>query len=115
MSCQSCSFNYYSCIVQFFGNDRKSMEFLRSHGVLLTTVTCFYCKSLRNYRKLDVVEKVLVCQNPRKQGAALPFRTLKALFYRIPIFHLRKLSYLLTTTSAITGTTGLRWNAVAFL
>ena len=40
MSCQSCSFNYYSCIIQFFENDEKSMEFLRSHGVLPTTVTC---------------------------------------------------------------------------
>ena len=31
MSCQSCSFNYYNCIVQFFENDEKSMEFLHSH------------------------------------------------------------------------------------
>ena len=51
MSCQSCSFNYYNCIVQFFENDEKSMEFLRSHGVLPTTVTCPHCKSLCTYRK----------------------------------------------------------------
>ena len=51
MSCQSCSFNYYSCIVQFFESNEESMEFLCSHGVLPTTVTCSHCKSLCTYRK----------------------------------------------------------------
>ena len=62
-------------------------------------------------KKHGAVEKGLVCQSPRKQRAALPFQTLKALFCIIPIFRLGKLCYLLTTISAISGTTGLSWNA----
>ena len=61
-------------------------------------------------RKHCAVGKGLVCESPRKQHAALPFRTLKALFCIIPIFRVRKLCYLLTTNSAISGTTGLCWN-----
>ena len=51
MSYQSCSFNYYNCIVQFFENGEKSMEFLCPHGALPTTVTHPHCKSLCTYRK----------------------------------------------------------------
>ena len=51
MPCQSCSFNYYSCIVQVFENDEKSMGFLCSHGVLPTTVTWLHCRTLCAYRK----------------------------------------------------------------
>ena len=62
-------------------------------------------------RKHGIVEKGLLSQRPRKQRAALPFRTLKALFCIIPIIRLGKLCYLLTTNSAISGTAGLCWNA----
>ena len=64
------------------------------------------CVIIEKNRKLGVVKKGLVCQRSRRKRAALPFWTLKALFCRIPIFCLGKLCYLLTTTTAISGTTG---------
>ena len=118
MSCQSCSFNYYSCIVQFFENDEKSMEFLllmASYPQLSPVSIVNPYILMEETRKHGIVEKGLVCQSPRKQSAAFPFRTLKGLFCIIPIFRLGKLYNLLTTTSAISGTTGLCWNAITFL
>ena len=88
------------------------MEFLHSHGILTMTVPIVNLNVIiEKTKKHGVVKKGLVCQSPRKQRAALQFQTLKALFCIIPIFRLGKLCYLLTTTSAISGTTGLCLNA----
>ena len=114
MSCQLYSFSYYSCIVQFFENDEKSMEFLRSHGVLPTTVTCAHCKSLCYFRrdqKIRRCQKRISVPKSKKTTCRFTISDFKGSFCWIPIFRLGKLFYLLITTSAISGTTGLCWNA----
>ena len=65
------------------------MEFLSPASIVNPYVI------IEKYRKLDIVEKGLVCQSLRKQRAALSFRALKPFFFWIiPIFRLRKLCYL---------------------
>ena len=110
MPCQPCSFNYYSCIVQFFENYEKSMVFLHSQRLSPDPIVNPYVH-IEETRKHGVVKKGLVCQSPRKQCAALPLRALKALFCIIAIFCFGKLYHLLTTISVISETTGLCWNA----
>ena len=84
MSCQSWSFNCYSCIVQFFLNDMKNMEFLRimvSYPQLSPApVIVNPYVLIEKTRKHGIVKKGLVCQSPRKQHAPLPFWTLRLFF-----------------------------------
>lgn len=42
-ACDGCAFNYFACIAKFYNNDEGSLEFLRSHGVLPSLVTCPEC------------------------------------------------------------------------
>ena len=101
MSSQLCSFNYYSCIVQFFENDEKNMEFLCSHGVLPATVTCPHM----------ALSKKISVPKSKKTTCSFTISDFKGSFMHNNNIRLVKSCYLLTTTSAISGTTGLCWNA----
>ena len=49
--CQTCSFDYYKSIFQFFNKKENSIVFLRKHGVLPTKVTCPKCNNQCKFRK----------------------------------------------------------------
>lgn len=49
--CDGCEYNYFKTIADFYENDDKSILFLRSHGVLPSTVICPNCGSACLYRE----------------------------------------------------------------
>ena len=99
----------------FFWKRWENMEFLRSHGVLPTTVTCPHCKSLCNYRRDQKTWhcwKRISVPKSKKTTCSFNISDFKGFFCIIPIFRLGKLSHFFTPKKkAISGITGLCWNS----
>lgn len=69
-TCETCDFTYFRAIAEFFEDNKKSLQFLRSHGVLPNNVTCPKCGKaciLRKGRNLWRCTHSYVLQKRRKR------------------------------------------------
>ena len=45
MACEGCTSTHYRAVVKFYENEENAIEFLRQHGVLISSFKCLNCNS----------------------------------------------------------------------
>ena len=45
MACEGCTSTHYGAVVKFYENEENAIEFLRQHGVLISSFKCLNCNS----------------------------------------------------------------------